>query len=151
MKYSGVNSWPLSFFFSARALSLFFRKLQWAALRYYSAFLIFPSIMWISAKVSNPGNKSTESSPPNFYFSSVINLYNSSWASYLAHSLLLYCLGKFASWAHGSSPSIYFSVLLKWYCCFGFLLLVSALFLLIHMLYFQNNFCANVTKKEFLR
>ena len=137
--YSGVKSWPLSFFFSASALSLFLRKLQWAALRYSSAFLIFPSMMWISARVSNPGSKSTESSPPNFYFSSVINLYSSSCASYLDNCVLWCCLAGFFSWPRKPSRSAYFSTSLILYCCFGFLLLVSALFLLIHMLYFQNN------------
>ena len=39
-KYSVVRAWPRSFFFYVIPLSLLFRKLQWAALRYSSAFLV---------------------------------------------------------------------------------------------------------------
>lgn len=55
-------------------LSLFLRKLQCAALRYSSAFFNRPSMMCISAMVSKPGKRKTESSPPSLSFSSVINL-----------------------------------------------------------------------------
>ncbi len=39
-KYSGVKACPLSFFFYVKALSLLLRKLQWAAFKYSSAFLV---------------------------------------------------------------------------------------------------------------